>query len=53
MAGNEFDPSVMPSAAAARREERRMTITAPIYALIAILVAACILLAVYLGTTMR
>ena len=49
MAGNEFDPSTMPSAEAARREDRRMFRAFPVYILIAGLIGLCIIAAVIWG----
>jgi hypothetical protein len=49
----DFDTEVMPSARAARREERRMFLSWPAYLLIACLVGACVLAAGYFGLSAR
>jgi hypothetical protein len=49
MAGNDFDTSVMPSARAARRQERRMLIPLPAFVAIVAGVALLVIGAGYLG----
>jgi hypothetical protein len=53
MAGNDFDTAVMPSARAARSEERRMLIPLPVFAAIVVVVALLVLGAGYLGLAAR
>ena len=53
MAGNEFDPTVMPSARAARVKERRMLISTPAYSAIFVVVALLVLGAAWLGVNAR
>jgi hypothetical protein len=53
MAGNDFDTSVMPSAGAARRDERRMLIPLPLFVAIVVVVALLVLGAGWLGLAGR
>ena len=50
---NAFDPKTMPSARPARDKERRMFGGVPLYAVIVILVAVCILGVLLLAATQR
>jgi hypothetical protein len=53
MAGNDFDPTVMPSANAARVRQRRMLVPAPVYPAIAVLIGLAIFLAISIGAAGR
>lgn len=53
MAGNDFDTSVMPSARAARADQRRMLIPLPAFVAIIVAVALLVLGAGYLGLAGR
>ena len=53
MAGSDFDTSMMPSARAARIEERRMLIPLPVFVTIVAVVALLVLGAGWLGLAAR